>query len=226
MKITEKKKVTEKIKEKTRKKKDEIKKETEEPEPEPKQLTAEEQIEEKLRLKKLQEDSDLELAKEAFGLNVSGLDAMNPSTRDEFTEFGRVLKEKIVQYEKSVHYAGFLETLLRDICISVSELCSNLSLQIDVFMLYGIGKDEYGSVVHFVKVVLKQSVVFDLSRDCNIETLFFSKTISVLTLQQSKAKKKKKGPLPGGGMKANMKDNLADYLDYDGEFAQEFEDFM
>lgn len=31
------------------------------------ELTAEEQLEEKLRVKKLQEDADLELAKDAFG---------------------------------------------------------------------------------------------------------------------------------------------------------------
>lgn len=38
----------------------------EEPE-EPKMLTPEEQLADKLRLKKLQEESDLELAKETFG---------------------------------------------------------------------------------------------------------------------------------------------------------------
>lgn len=43
---------------------------------------------------------------------------MNPSSKDDFTEFGKLLKEKITQYEKSLHYAGFLEALLRDICIS------------------------------------------------------------------------------------------------------------
>lgn len=43
---------------------------------------------------------------------------MNPSSKDDFTEFGKLLKEKITQYEKSLYYAGFLETLVRDICIS------------------------------------------------------------------------------------------------------------
>lgn len=43
---------------------------------------------------------------------------MNPSSKDDFTEFGKLLKEKITQYEKSLHYAGFLEALLRDVCIS------------------------------------------------------------------------------------------------------------
>lgn len=50
--------------------------------------------------------------------NTCGIDAMNPSSKDDFTEFGKLLKEKITQYEKSLHYAGFLEALLRDVCIS------------------------------------------------------------------------------------------------------------
>ncbi|PNI75147.1 EIF3J isoform 5, partial [Pan troglodytes] len=69
----------------------------------------------------LQEESDLELAKETFGVNntVYGIDAMNPSSRDDFTEFGKLLKDKITQYEKSLYYASFLEVLVRDVCISL-----------------------------------------------------------------------------------------------------------
>ncbi|KAL4669145.1 hypothetical protein H8959_007699, partial [Pygathrix nigripes] len=95
-----------------KKRQEEIKNGLEEPE-EPKVLTPEEQLADKLRLKKLQEESDLELAKETFGVNntVFGIDAMNPSSRDDFTEFGKLLKDKITQYEKSLHYARFLEVL-------------------------------------------------------------------------------------------------------------------
>ena len=45
-------------------------------------------------------------------------------------------------------------------------------------------------------------------------------------LQQSKAKKKKKGVVPGGGLKATMKDDLADYGGYDAGYVQDYEDFM
>ena len=34
---------------------------------------------------------------------VYGIDAMNPSSRDDFTEFGKLLKDKITQYEKSLY---------------------------------------------------------------------------------------------------------------------------
>ncbi|XP_028926146.1 eukaryotic translation initiation factor 3 subunit J [Ornithorhynchus anatinus] len=190
-KVSEKKKIAEKIKEKERQQKrrqEEIKKRLEEPE-EPKELTPEEQLADKLRLKKLQEESDLELAKETFGVTtttVSGIDAMNPISRDDFTEFGRLLKDKITQYEKSFYYPGFLEALVRDICIS---------LEID-----------------------------DLKKVTNSLTVLCSEKQK--QEKQSKAKKKKKGVVPGGGLKATMKDDLADYGGYDGGYVQDFEDFM
>ncbi|KAG9488967.1 hypothetical protein GDO78_005139 [Eleutherodactylus coqui] len=44
--------------------------------------------------------------------------------------------------------------------------------------------------------------------------------------KQNKAKKKKKGVVPGGGLKANMKNDLADYGGVNDEYGREFEDFM
>ncbi|XP_036204475.1 eukaryotic translation initiation factor 3 subunit J [Myotis myotis] len=159
----------------------------EEPE-ETKVLTPEEQLADKLRLKKLQEEADLELAKETFGVTntVFGIDAMNPSSREDFTEFGKLLKDKITQYEKSLYYASFLEALVRDVCIS---------LEID-----------------------------DLKKITNSLTVLCSEKQK--QEKQSKAKKKKKGVVPGGGLKATMKDDLADYGGYDGGYVQDFEDFM
>ncbi|XP_010121364.1 PREDICTED: eukaryotic translation initiation factor 3 subunit J [Chlamydotis macqueenii] len=187
-KVSEKKKIAEKIKEKEKlqkKKQEELKKRLEAPE-EHKELTPEEQLADKLRLKKLQEESDLELAKETFGVNnTCGIDAMNPSSKDDFTEFGKLLKEKITQYEKSLHYASFLEALVRDVCIS---------LEID-----------------------------DLKKITNTLTVLCSEKQKQ---EKNKAKKKKKGVVPGGGLKATMKDDLADYGGYDGEYVQDFEDFM
>ncbi|XP_048338092.1 eukaryotic translation initiation factor 3 subunit J [Sphaerodactylus townsendi] len=188
-KVSDKKKIAEKIKEREnqqKKKQEEIKKRLEASE-EPKELTAEELSADKLRLQKLQEEADLELAKETFGVNNTfGIDAMNPSSKDDFTEFGKLLKEKITQYEKSLYYAGFLETLVRDICIS---------LEVD-----------------------------DLKKVTNSLTVLCSEKQK--QEKQNKAKKKKKGVVPGGGLKATMKDDLADYGGYDGGYVQDFEDFM
>ncbi|KAM8973686.1 eukaryotic translation initiation factor 3 subunit J isoform 4-T4 [Pelodytes ibericus] len=188
-KVTEKKKLMEKIKEKEKqqkKRQEELKKRVSE---ETQELSAEEQLAEKLRLKKLQEDSDLELAKEAFGecvTGVTGIDAIKPSSREDFAEFEKLLKEKITQYEKSLYYAGFLESLIRDVCIS---------LEID-----------------------------DLKKITNSLTVLCSEKQK--QEKQSKAKKKKKGVVPGGGLKATMKNDLADYGGLDEGYVREYEDFM
>lgn len=49
--------------------------------------------------------------------------------------------------------------------------------------------------------------------------------VTHLPLQQNKGKKKKKGVVPGGGLKAQMRDDL-DYAEFDGGYAQDYEDFM
>uniref|UniRef100_A0A8C1P688 Eukaryotic translation initiation factor 3 subunit J n=2 Tax=Cyprinus carpio TaxID=7962 RepID=A0A8C1P688_CYPCA len=187
----EKKKLSEKIKEKEnlqRKKQEELLKQLQEPENST-ELTPEEELAEKLRVKKLQEDSDLELAKEVFGVvsnNVTGIDAMSPSTKEDFTEFERLLKEKISSYEKSVHYSSFLETLFRDLCLSLE-------------------------VEDFKKI--SNSLTVLLSEKQRQE-------------KANKGKKKKKGVVPGGGLKATKRDDLADYGEFGGGYAQDYEDFM
>ncbi|XP_056120990.1 eukaryotic translation initiation factor 3 subunit J-A [Rhinichthys klamathensis goyatoka] len=188
---TEKKKLSEKIKEKEnleRKKQEELKKQLESSK-DSTELTPEEEQAEKLRVKKLQEDSDLELAKEAFGVvsnNVTGIDAMSPSSKEDFTEFERLLKEKISPYEKSIHYSSFLETLFRDLCLSLE--------------------------------------VEDLKKISNSLTVLLSEKQK--QEKANKGKKKKKGVIPGGGFKAKLKDDLADYGEFDGGYAQDYEDFM
>ncbi|XP_030621521.1 eukaryotic translation initiation factor 3 subunit J-A isoform X1 [Chanos chanos] len=188
---SEKKKLSDKIKEKEnlqRKKQEELRKRLEQSS-EDTALTPEEELAEKLRVKKLQEDSDLELAKEAFGVsnNVTGIDAMSPSSKDDFTEFERLLKDKILPYEKSIHYSTFLESLFRDLCLSLE--------------------------------------VEDLKKISNSLTVLLSEK-QRQEKQQNKGKKKKKGVLPGGGLKAKMKDDLADYGEFDGGYVQDYEDFM
>ncbi|XP_062848266.1 eukaryotic translation initiation factor 3 subunit J-A [Trichomycterus rosablanca] len=187
---SEKKKLSDKIKEKEsleRKKQEELQNRLEESE-DTTELTPEQELEDKLGLEKLQEDSDLELAKDTFGVsnNVTGIDAMSPSSKDDFTEFERLLVEKITPYEKSIHYSSFLESLFRDLC---------LSLEVD-----------------------------DLKKINNSLTVLLGE--KQRQEKQNKGKKKKKGVLPGGGLKAKLKDDLDDYGEFDGGYAQDYEDFM
>ncbi|XP_073320691.1 eukaryotic translation initiation factor 3 subunit J-B [Pagrus major] len=189
-KVSDKKKLMEKIKEKEnrlKKKQQEQKKVVEEKQEE---LTPEEQQAEKLRVKKLQEDADLELAKDAFGVSstsnsVTGIDAMCPSSKEDFAEFEKLLKEKFSQFEKSVHYSSFLDSLFRELCISLE--------------------------------------VEDLKKVSNSLSVLLSEKQK--QEKQNKGKKKKKGVVPGGGLKAQMRDDL-DYAAFDGGYAQDYEDFM
>lgn len=64
------------------------------------------------------------------------------------------------------------------------------------------------------------------SSRCKTDSRLKSHEVTLFHLQQSKAKKKKKGVVPGGGLKATMKDDLADYGGYDGGYVQDYEDFM
>ncbi|XP_036440011.1 eukaryotic translation initiation factor 3 subunit J-B [Colossoma macropomum] len=128
VKAPEKKKPGAKLKEKEnekQRKQEELKKRLEESQADV-QLSPEEQAAEKLRLQKLQEESDMALAREAFGVDTtvttnsaSGIEAMCPSTKDDFVVFAKLLKDKISQFEKSVHYSSFLESLFRELCISL-----------------------------------------------------------------------------------------------------------
>ncbi|KAK7912595.1 hypothetical protein WMY93_012806 [Mugilogobius chulae] len=188
-KVSEKKKLSEKIKEKEnrlrKKQQDE-----EDLHQNQEELSPEELIAEKLRVKKLQEESDLELAKDAFGVStsnsVSGIDAMCPSSREDFTEFEKLLKDKITQFEKSVHYSSFLDSLFRELCISLE--------------------------------------VEDLKKVSNSLSVLLSEKQK--QEKQNKGKKKKKGVVAGGGgFKAKMKDDL-DYGGFDGDYNQDYDDFM
>ncbi|KAM9825538.1 eukaryotic translation initiation factor 3 subunit J-B [Syngnathus typhle] len=186
VKVSEKKKLSEKIKEREnrlKKKQQELKEKELEQE-----LTPEEQLAQKLKVQKLQEDADLELAKDAFGVggsSVAGIDAMCPSSKEEFTEFEKLLKEKICQFEKSVHYSNFLDSLFRELCISLEV-------------------EDLKKVNNSLSVLLSEKQKQE---------------------KQNKGKKKKKGVVPGGGLKAQMRDDL-DYGGFDGGYAQDYEDFM
>ncbi|XP_056606322.1 eukaryotic translation initiation factor 3 subunit J-B [Triplophysa dalaica] len=159
------------------------------------QLSPEEQLAEKLRLNKLQEEADLELAREAFGLdttvnmtnNVSGIEAMCPSSKQDFVAFEKLLKEKFTQFETSVHYSNFLESLFRELCISLEV-------------------DDLKKISSSLSVLLSEKQRQEKEKKAN--------------------KKKKKGVTPGGGMKANMKDNLVDYGAFDGGYGNEYDEFM
>ncbi|KTG41984.1 hypothetical protein cypCar_00006955 [Cyprinus carpio] len=200
----EKKKLPDKIKEKEilhKKKQDELKKKMDKT-AKIENLSPEEQHAEKLRLIKLQEEADMELARESFGVDpaaanasttvtttnsASGIEAMCPSSKDDFVAFEKLLKDKITQFEKSVHYSSFLESLFRELCISLEV-------------------DDLKKISNSLSVLLSEKQRQEKEKKAN--------------------KKKKKGVLPGGGLKANIKDDFADYGGFDDGYGNDYDDFM
>lgn len=69
---------------------------------------------------RLQEESDLEAAKAAFGLGVDDidLDSLEPKSQKEFEDYGRILSAKyITQHSKSKHYKDLVKALLKSFMV-------------------------------------------------------------------------------------------------------------
>jgi len=84
------------------------------------QLTPEE-------IQKLQEEDDLRVAMETFGVvsvaetsTALGIDAMNPNTREEFDELEAAISKKVQSFAKSPHFPAFAEELIRNICVNLT----------------------------------------------------------------------------------------------------------
>ncbi|XP_065368520.1 eukaryotic translation initiation factor 3 subunit J [Calliphora vicina] len=86
-------------------------------------MTPEEKLAEKLRIQKIQEESDLKVALDTFGvadISGAGLDAFNPQTEEEFKEFGATISWKLAQYKESPHFSQFIEDLVRSIGVHLT----------------------------------------------------------------------------------------------------------
>ncbi|EDW73920.1 adam [Drosophila willistoni] len=85
-------------------------------------LTPEEKFAEKLRVKKMQEESDMKHTLDTFGVTSisGGLESFNPESKEEFKEFGDTLSWKVAQFKESPHFPQFVEDLVRSICVNLS----------------------------------------------------------------------------------------------------------
>ena len=122
--VKKKKSLKERIAEKEEKKRleQEQKRKEQEEEVATQELSPEEMAAEKVRQRQLQEESDLLLAVETFGVSdgLRGqIDGMEPSSKEDFDKFEELLRTKITKYERSPHYVPFLENLFRQIVIDL-----------------------------------------------------------------------------------------------------------
>jgi len=93
-----------------------------------KELTAEEKLAEKLRIQKLQEDSELEHLKDMISDNKKESKKepsqanWDLSNQAGLVAFGKFVVDKIKGtdgLERSIYYAAFLETFIKDLCSEV-----------------------------------------------------------------------------------------------------------
>ncbi|XP_046970077.1 eukaryotic translation initiation factor 3 subunit J [Vanessa cardui] len=86
------------------------------------ELTPEQKLAEKLRQQKLQEESDLRLALETFGVTEGSsgkLDNFHPTNKEEFTEFGDLLCKKINFYKAKDEFPAFIDDLVKNILVQM-----------------------------------------------------------------------------------------------------------
>merc|ERR1712168_1137621 len=118
-----KKKLADILAEKEAKRKEEIDKKRAELE-KIKNTTPEEKLQEKLKRQRLQEESDLQNAKELFGETMSSIDtavfnSIALETREDYNSFRRAIVDKIKNSENKAHHAMFVEDLCRELCTNM-----------------------------------------------------------------------------------------------------------
>lgn len=84
-------------------------------------MTPEQKLAEKLRIQKLQEESDLKNAMETFGVTslAGGIDGMHPTKTEEFIELADAINKKLSNYKNNPEYPAFLEDLVTKIFASL-----------------------------------------------------------------------------------------------------------
>ncbi|XP_076283118.1 eukaryotic translation initiation factor 3 subunit J [Lasioglossum baleicum] len=89
-------------------------------------LTPEEKRAEQLKRQRLQEEADLRLAMETFGVandeNVLSLDNTVPDTKEEFEQYGNVLAQKINLFAKHAEFPPFAEELVKTVALNLSSI--------------------------------------------------------------------------------------------------------
>lgn len=87
-------------------------------------MSDEDKLAEKLRLQRVQEEADLLVAMDTFGVTDSDLrgagaiDGAQPTNKEELDAFKEELAKKITQFKLVPGYAGFIEDLVQSLCVT------------------------------------------------------------------------------------------------------------
>jgi len=89
--------------------------------------TPEGKLAEKLRLQRMQEEGDLKLAAEMLGAGLSTggggvIDNANPASKEDFEKLSKAITDKLSEFESSEHYQDFIESLVKNLCPSLTTI--------------------------------------------------------------------------------------------------------
>lgn len=74
----------------------------------------------KLKALKVQEENELQMARELMGSGPPGsIDGMIPSSKDDFEKLSKAITEKVQMFNQSKHYNDFLEGLVKDLALDL-----------------------------------------------------------------------------------------------------------
>lgn len=74
----------------------------------------------KLNALKVQEENELQMARELMGSGPPGsIDGMIPSSKDDFEKLSKAITEKVQMFNQSKHYNDFLEGLVKDLALDL-----------------------------------------------------------------------------------------------------------
>lgn len=103
-------------------------------------MSDEDKLAEKLRLQRVQEEADLLVAMDTFGVTDSDLrgagaiDGAQPTNKEELDAFKEELAKKITQFKLVSGYAGFIEDLVQSLCVTRKYL--NVRTSVERYMIY------------------------------------------------------------------------------------------
>jgi len=83
-------------------------------------LTEEEKASAKMHAMKMEEQAQMSLTRDMFGLDSGKVDDMVPQTKEDFDNFAKALCEKIRLFNNSEHYNDLLESITKDLVIDMS----------------------------------------------------------------------------------------------------------
>merc|ERR1712029_1148331 len=83
-------------------------------------LTEEEKASAKMHAMKMEEQAQMSLTRDMFGLGSGKVDDMVPQTKEDFDNFAKALCEKIRLFNNSEHYNDMLESITKDLVIDMS----------------------------------------------------------------------------------------------------------